>query len=438
MKRIFKIMLICFFLMPMWVKALTKEEMQEVALSQVLSFDKLDGYQVFQGFTITEQYYILSLNMSDDSKACLLVIDKETNEIIKTIESTDYGHANDIAYDEVNDEILIINGNTIYVLDAESFEQKSSKTLDTAGNAIDLSEDSYFVLSGKTINIYDTDLKLQTSFSVETNLITQGIKYFDGYIYLTCYESGVVGTYEPYYDGILEAGANVVYIYDLNGVLINTFYIPSGYGEIEGVSFLDNKYYLLFNNPTSTEGIIYTLDTEEAILELNIPVTIDQPIVTTDDLKASVYDGETVINTTNVTDGEYTFLLTLVKDGSYSYTIKQDTTAQYISFDEDDIQILVNVTYDFLENVYETNVIYADDKNTFENTVDYSQLKCEVVLNKYYNEDGEEVTEEEFESTCKVVENPQTGYTLPITLFIGVGIISVLIFLYRRKLLYKL
>lgn len=432
MRRIVQFLWGFLLIFPITVNALTKDDMQTVSLEKLGSVTKLNDYQGFQGMTITNNYIIVSIS-KEDNTAALVAIDKSTYEVVKTVENLNYGHANDLAYNSDTNEILVINGTSIYVLDGDTLDQKEIKTLDTSASAIDVDSSGYYTLAGKTVKIYDNSLSLQNSFNVETNLITQGISYYNGYIFLTCYESGVVGEYEPVYDGILEAGANVIYVYNLDGTLKNVFYIPTGYGEIESITFQDGKYYLLFNSTTSTEGVFYTLDIDDLVMDLTVDV--DE---TYENLIANVFAGEQVITNGNIENNKYVFPLTFSDTGTYQYTVKQNSDDKNLSFDNESIPVVITVSYDVVTNSLNAKVTFTNDKQAFSNVKEQSSYVCEEVDGHFYGENGEELNGEEFMNTCGVVANPQTGAFLPIALFIGAGFLSLAIIFWRKKQFYRL
>ena len=435
MKKFLNLVFMFILFFPIMVNALAKEDMQQISLAELGSVEKLSSYQGFQGLTITDKYIVVSLSKTDNSSAALIVLDKNTFETVKTIESLKYGHANDLAYNKKTNEVLVVDGTTIYVLDGDSFEEKEQKTLDTSSSAIDFTDSGYYTLAGKTIRYYDSELNFENSFDVETNLITQGIKYYNGHIFLTCYENGTTNEYESVYDGILEAGANVIYIYNLDGSLENVYYIPAGYGEIEAIDFQDGKYFLLFNNPGATQAVFYTLDTEDFKIDLTIEAN-DSSLES--NLSASVYSlNDELISTSNLKDSLYTFSLTFSDAGVYQYEIKQTTNARTLAYDSESIPIDVAVDYDILTNSLDGSLGFTSDKQEFANDEIRANVACEVIDGIFYGPDGEELTEEEFMDICKVVENPQTGAFIPFTFLSILGILAIVIILNRKRILYR-
>ncbi len=60
--------------------------------------------------------------------------------------------------------------------------------------------------------------------------------------------------------------------------------------------------------------------------------------------------------------------------------------------------------------------------------------KCTVSNNKYYDANGNEVSKEQYEKSCNVKENPQTGSFLPFTIVIaGIAVAGGLYFVAKKN-----
>lgn len=56
-------------------------------------------------------------------------------------------------------------------------------------------------------------------------------------------------------------------------------------------------------------------------------------------------------------------------------------------------------------------------------------------MERYYNKEGYEVTKEEYLTSCGLVENPQTGASLPIIIMtIGIGIVGIIFYFSKNKI----
>ncbi len=58
---------------------------------------------------------------------------------------------------------------------------------------------------------------------------------------------------------------------------------------------------------------------------------------------------------------------------------------------------------------------------------------CEIVDGKYYDDNGVEVTKEEYEAACLNPENPQTGSFLPYAVILGGVIVALGIYMFTKK-----
>ncbi len=466
MKKCLVLIITLFLINPFIINALTKEEMQQMALNEVLKIDvpsEMNGG--FQGFTITKDYFVAASVNSDGTKATLVAIDILTKEVVKQVEHTDLGHANDMTYNEETNEISILNGNNIIIVDGDSLETK--KTL-SVGNysAIAMDNQKYYFWGGKKGYIYSSgdELVMEKEFDVPTNLVTQGIAYNDNYLYFSAYEQGSIGKYEPYYDGILERGANIIYVYDLSGTLKNTFYIPTGYGEIESLAFINNNYYMLFNN--NGMGIIYTPIKESVseTFQIKTDVSFNIPF-------ASLSSIDGTIETVSFKNGEFTFSpIVYEEEGEYSYVISKSYTNKKVlpmkladEAEDDVIEIDVDVLYSQNNNSLSSTVKYKDEKETFETpmviladenepeedvdeetnneeeeTNESEEHYCTVIDGVYYNSLGEITDIEGYNKTCRYVENPKTGIILPTIVLLSSGIVALLLIFYKKNIIIKL
>ena len=58
---------------------------------------------------------------------------------------------------------------------------------------------------------------------------------------------------------------------------------------------------------------------------------------------------------------------------------------------------------------------------------------CKIVDGKYYDDNGNEVTKEEYERICLNPENPQTGSFVPYAVIIGGIVVAVGLYLFTKK-----
>lgn len=430
-----------FLLCPIFTFALTREEMETISLEEVLRFDVPNGYSAFQGMAFTNQYLVVSASKSVNSSAALIVYQRSSFEFVKIIENLPFGHANDIAYDESNNEILVVDNNVLHVLDGDTFDIKGQKNLPVNSSGISKRDGKYVVLSQKKMYIYDENFELQNSFVADTNLVTQGISFFEGMVFYPCYEVGRVSTYEPVYDGILDAGDNVIYVYDNSGIFQKAFYLPSGYGEVEAIDFFNGRCYLLFNSPDYEYGILYTFAYDNHVsTSTKVAINFEHngfPVASS--FKANVYQANDLLKTVPMTDGVYELSFDFDNPGIYEYRVNQVADNQFIHYDSKDIFLTFLVNYDIMENKLVASQL-NEELPSFENSVNKSAVSCEEISGIYYDKNGNVTNRDEFVNSCHVVENPQTGFPVSTIVIVSGCILcsTFFIMLCGRKKIYNI
>ena len=217
-----------------------------------------------QGLTMTDKFILLVQWESNEEPTKIHVLDKNTlarkNTIVFDTTNPGYtlGHANDMAYDKKTGFVYVYSGHKVNdKVQLVKFKVNNNgqmtdlSTIDAprgiSGLAIDNDHDQFIVYSGGKMYIYDKDFKEKKNFSAPTNLTTQGIGYWKGYIYFACYEAGVPTIYQTKFN-YNERQSNLIYMYDLDGNLVKTLYLSNkiAKGELESVEFYDNGD-MLFN-----------------------------------------------------------------------------------------------------------------------------------------------------------------------------------------------
>ena len=245
-------------------------KIEEIPFNLLKSY-KTDGTGDFaphsgatQGMTMTDKYILLVQWTANEEPTTIHVLDKNNlalkNSIVFDTATNGYtlGHANDMAYDKKTGFVYVYSGHKVdnkvqlvrFKIDKNG-QMTDLSTLDAprgiSGIAVDNDHDQFIVYSGGKIFIYDKDFNEKKSFSVPTKLTTQGIGYWKGYVYFTCYEAGVPTIYQTVFN-FNERKSNLIYMYDLEGNLAKTLYLSNKVvaGEIESVEFYDNGE-MLFN-----------------------------------------------------------------------------------------------------------------------------------------------------------------------------------------------
>ena len=393
------------------VLALSKNNMITLNLRRLATYSKPKNYTSLQASTITDKYLIsIFLDSSDDSngKNAILVLDKGTlrKADIGTNPITKYnfGHANDATYNNKTKELYILNGKKIYVLNADTLKLKEEKELGKEYHAIGYDEDNdQYVLASKTdggtrFHIVNTSFEEISSFDIQTNLTRQGLTVHNGYIYYACYEAGKVTKYQSKYDGVLKAGENVIYVYDLKGQNKNVFYIPYAfrgikYNSIQNVEFDGNKMIVGFNQ--NTKAGYFTPEYKSEVVK-TIKVSLDNQNIVTNDgaFEATLSQNKKIISRVKNDGLNYSFKLKFTKEGNYNYIVSQTNMKNN------------KITYDKDEKILKVKVYYNPTTNTLEATTNASELSFTNVIEEKEPEKVEEKPKEEKEPE-KVEEKPK-------------------------------
>ena len=64
-----------------------------------------------QGMTVTDKYIVFALWKSNDTDTIIVIVDKNTGELLNVVDGFNYGHANDMAYDSKRDEVYVTSNN---------------------------------------------------------------------------------------------------------------------------------------------------------------------------------------------------------------------------------------------------------------------------------------------------------------------------------------
>lgn len=255
MRKKIRIMLVIVVLLfySMNINALTKNEMISLNLKNVAKYPI--GNSHVQGGVATDEYVISVLLNNNTNSNSLLVLNKDTFKRVNVGNSSyHFGHGNDATYNKDINQIYVIDGKNIHVLDAKTLKLKSNISLKTGHNYHAIGYDeltNQYVLAysanRKTIfDIMDSNFNLIRSFSIDINMTRQALTVKDGIIYYCAYEAGSITKYQSYYDGALKHGENALFVYDLDGNKKDIYYINK-LGELENASFVNDHLLLQFH-----------------------------------------------------------------------------------------------------------------------------------------------------------------------------------------------
>lgn len=245
-------------------------------LSEFSNYQFLDNnfdgciYKQMQGFTMAnDKLFFYSSNNSNPTKGILFGYGEKGYKTQLGYLYGNMGHGNDMTYNSKTDKILLVGPDeyeTVWEFTPSTFQNGASRVIkikEILGSAIsaigyDKLDDRYFVRAYGSALVTDSSFaKTKDSFPISHTETGQGLDYNNGYLYVTSFEIGETakcpGTYQVYcYD---EEDSGTIYVYNAKynsdgtpspyfGTLVARYKTPTGLGEIETVSFKDNKMYL--------------------------------------------------------------------------------------------------------------------------------------------------------------------------------------------------
>ncbi len=268
--------------------------LQKIDMNLIKSFNRGEDISTggLQGMTMTDKYIIFAQITSNDDNTVLNIVDKNTFELLNTIDDYCFKHANDMAYNHKTGEICILTSskNIAKFKINDSYELVDLSYVECergySGITYDENDDYYIGYAGKKMYIMNSDFKEIYNFETPTNLVTQGITYWKHHIYFSCYEAGSPNQYQTIFNN-KEKFSNLIYVYDMKGNLERTLYIPNTAfkGEIESPTFYENGEMLIDYNITlndkktvsfykseifKIESTTYNIDKTEKVIT-NVP-----------------------------------------------------------------------------------------------------------------------------------------------------------------------
>lgn len=225
-----------------------------------------------QGMVTTDKYLIFAQMETEEKNTKINIVDKNTYEILNTVDDYCFGHANNMAYNNKNDRCYISYQKdkksyitSFKISDNYELEDVINTETDKYYYALTYNNDNHnFIgISGNDVYEIDEDLKNSTKiFTLKTNNLTkQDITYYNGKIYWICFETGRESTYQKKYNN-REKYSNVLFVYNMNGEHEKTLYISNQIlaGEAESASIEDGKLLIGYNSSNWTEVSFYSSD----------------------------------------------------------------------------------------------------------------------------------------------------------------------------------
>ena len=374
-KRLLKIFIIILIISCSNTYALSRSELTELNLTSLSTIDKPKGFTSVQGGVTTDKYvitFLINESANSDHKTAILVLNKNNYKKVRLVKNpiTDYdlGHANDATYNSNTNELLVLSGRKINVIDLnnDSFELKRQIDLNFYYSGLGYDEENnQYVLArgvdrGIFVEIRDSEFKILRTFKIKTNLTRQSLTVYQGNIYYVCYEAGMLTKYQTVYDGLLKRKENLIYVYSLKGKRKTIYYIPFSYkniifGEIENISFNNGKMLIQFNHANKAGYF-----TAEYKNEINSSLKVETDAE--EDMNYSVYQEEKEVLKTKSKDNIIPINFIYTAEGEYNYLIRNSEEETEIADKYKDIteELTVNVYYDPVINRLKVNS-NADD-----------------------------------------------------------------------------
>ena len=342
------------------VNALSQNELTILNLDLLGTNNKPLGFTSVQGGTTTNKYVITLLINDDkdysDNKTAIMVLNKNNYKLVRLVENPivkyKFGHANDSTYNSKTNELLILSGRKINFLDLtnDKFELTKKKKLKHYyhGLGYDDISDSYVlsrgIKGGTLFEIRDSEFKLINKFKIKTNLTRQSLTVHNGYIYYVCYEAGMLTKHQKVYDGILKRKENLVYVYSLEGKKKNIYYIPFSYnnivyGEIENISFNEDRMLMQFNH---SDNIGYFTADYNSIVDKNVKIETEE------DSEYTIYEEDIEKEKVKSKNKLIPINLKFNKEGNYKYRILKTDDLDIGNPNSKELE--VNVYYDPVTN----------------------------------------------------------------------------------------
>ncbi len=275
----------CFILLILSFINTTYAKQNLILDEPVIEFERDKNFKL-QGFTNTDKYLFMVMVGYNDSKSIIKVYDLDTKKEIRKIDGNSLGHANDITYNRKDNKIYVLasSGSTkVFKFDADSFLYEGSFDIELPARSITYIEDED-IYAIRTVSVgyllnnkFELISKVPFIFGMNFNIDIgrQGWSYYNGNIYYANWSWVRYG----------GDGANIVYIYNLDGKIVETLYTDNSIGEMEDVSFYKNKMILGFNG-YDKKIKFYMID----VPDFETVVAVDEPIIEDEGVYTFWYD----------------------------------------------------------------------------------------------------------------------------------------------------
>jgi hypothetical protein len=207
--------------------------------------------RIIQGGCTDGKHLYVCLNDGADKNAVTTIVKTElrSGKVVAKYEGIMIDHANDLTYNPNTNEILAChnapNYKFISVFDAETMELKETKKIRESLYAIEYDEDLdlYWIgLSGAyDFMYYDSAIKKNSKIyrGYNNGFTKQGVDVDDKYLYFVLYNQ------------------NCIAVYNKSGEYVRQINLPVTAGEPENICHVGDTFYIVYNNPSWSGGIVY-------------------------------------------------------------------------------------------------------------------------------------------------------------------------------------
>ncbi len=241
MKKIFLFIFI-FFLFLIKVTALVNIEVSK----PVIRFPKEEEY-VLQGFTNVDNRLFAIFIEPSGQKPKVKIFNLNNGKLIKEFITDDLGHANDVTYNKKTNQIYVANGDGksfLHVFDADDYGRIQLEITLPIRSITYIDDKDLYAVRTVTSGFYlnnDFSLKSKVPFIIGMNFSSdigrQGWTYYNGLIYYSTWSWIRHG----------GDGSNKIYVYTISGERTDEIVTNNEIGELEDVSFYNDKMILGFN-----------------------------------------------------------------------------------------------------------------------------------------------------------------------------------------------
>ena len=447
------LLLFLFVMIPLNVQALGPDQdnpfIEELTPVKLFDTKELENVTKIKSMTITDKYFVILTDYIEDIETqtvdpveptAIFIYDKETYE--RVAGPIVYEHEfNDLTYNPLLNKIFLVGEERkFFEMDPNTFEaqEKIQYTHELLGIAY--RSNQYIVVETTGIDLLNDTFIYEKAIRYSSPETVVSVNVNGMFISKTIKDDEETNEFISLGDDIIEFESLI------DGSMFG-FIIKNVTGDLRVIEFDNETPYLLYQT-TENSGEIYVLTYDSVTTSVEIPIVSDTLDVKNMTFKATVKDAEGKEYEIISENGVFTIKnLAFNAPGNYQFYVTQIKDNPDILYDSEDISFTVQVRHQakvksggsdiFADGtLYIKEIAFQNDKKEFRNEIlDRSSLSCKEVNGKFYNKEGYEVTKEEYLTSCGLVENPDTGKTLPILIFtIGLGLAGAIFYFSKNKI----